>query len=373
MSNPVSVTVRRRGWSRRRALVALLSALTLAATAAACGGDDDGGDSATASGSGSGDGGSSASGGGAEEGAFPVTIEHKLGTTEITERPERVVTVGFTDQDTVLAFGVTPVGVRDWYGDQPHATFPWAQDELGDAEPEIVGDGTAINLEAVAGLRPDLIVAIYEELDEDTYATLSEIAPTITQSGDYEQYLQPWQETTRMVGRALGQPERAEELIAGVEEAYATARAEHPEFEGTQAAMAQFGDSPGHFYLTHPDDPKASFLIQLGFEIPQEITDVIVDNEGEEVSFENLHLVDQDIVVWLAGFESPDLIAELRESPLYQRLAVAQEGRDLFLEEAVDALSWGTVLSIPAAIEDVVPQLAEVLGGGSGEAGGAGG
>jgi iron complex transport system substrate-binding protein len=363
LSNPVSVTVRRRGWSRRRALLALLVALALAATAAACGGDDDGGGT---SGGGSG----TEAGGGAEEGAFPVTIEHQRGTTEIAERPERVVTVGFTDQDTVLAFGITPVGVRDWYGDQPHATFPWAQDELGDAEPEIVGDGTAINVEAVAGLRPDLILAIYEEVDEETYATLSQIAPTITQSDEFEQYLQPWQETTRTVGRALGEPERAEELITGVEDAYAAARADHPEFEGTQAAMAQFGDSPGHFYLTHPEDPKASFLIQLGFEIPEEITDVIVDNEGEEVSFENLQLVDQEIVVWLAGFESPDLIAELRDSPLYQQLAVAQEGRDLFLEDAVDALSWGTVLSIPAAIEDVVPQLAEVLAGGSGGAGG---
>ena len=45
-----------------------------------------------------------------------------------------MVSVGFSDQDTLLALGVVPVGIRDWYGDQPNAVWPWATDELGDAE-----------------------------------------------------------------------------------------------------------------------------------------------------------------------------------------------------------------------------------------------
>lgn len=350
MSNPVPETQRRpRG---RRA--SLAAALAVGLVLIACG--DDGG-SAGADESESGE--ASA----AEPGALPVTIEHKLGTTEIEEAPQRVVTVGFTDQDSVLAFGVRPVGVRDWYGDQPHATFPWAQDELGDAEPEIVGDGNGINFEAVAALRPDLIVAIYEEVTEDAYATLSEIAPTITQSADYEQYAQPWQETTRMVGRALGQPERADELVGEVEDTFAQAREEHPELEGTTAAMAQFGDSSGTYFLLHPEDPKARFLTELGFVIPDEITDTIVDEQSEELSFERLDLVDQEVAVWLAGVESPELVAELQESPLYQQLDVAREGRDLFLEAGVDELGWSTVLSLPVAVDEIVPQLADMLAG----------
>ena len=70
--------------------------------------------------------------------AFPVTVTHALGSTTIESEPQRVVTVGVTEQDTVLAVGVTPVGVTDWYGDQPYATWPWAQDELGDAQPEVL-------------------------------------------------------------------------------------------------------------------------------------------------------------------------------------------------------------------------------------------
>ena len=75
--------------------------------------------------------------------SLPVTVEHALGTTTVEAEPTRVVTVGVTEQDTVLALGVTPVGVTDWYGDQPYATWPWAQDELGDATPEVLWTSTA--------------------------------------------------------------------------------------------------------------------------------------------------------------------------------------------------------------------------------------
>ena len=81
--------------------------------------------------------------------------------------------------------------------------------------------------------------------------------------------------------RRLGRPGRAEELIAGVEDAYATAREEHPEFAGLTAAMGQFGDTAGNFYLTYPEDPKASFLAELGFEFPPEIAETVTANEGD--------------------------------------------------------------------------------------------
>ncbi|MGZ3259549.1 MAG: twin-arginine translocation signal domain-containing protein, partial [Croceibacterium sp.] len=48
-----------------------------------------------------------------------VTVKHAFGETKITAPPKRVVSAGFTEQDDLLAVGVVPVAVTNWWGDQP--------------------------------------------------------------------------------------------------------------------------------------------------------------------------------------------------------------------------------------------------------------
>ena len=87
-------------------------------------------------------------------GAFPVTVPHQFGDTVVPELPERVVSVGLTEQDTLLQLGVVPVGVTEWYGEQPQATWPWAHDLLEGAEPEVLSQSDGIEFEKVAALSP---------------------------------------------------------------------------------------------------------------------------------------------------------------------------------------------------------------------------
>ena len=172
-----------------------------------------------------GDGDSSASSNDAASGSpgFPVTVEHKFGTTEVPAAPERVVAVGYTDQDHVLAFGVVPVGVGDFLGGYDWRNRPWAKEALGGAEPEVVS-GQQINFEAVAAQRPDLIFAINAGLKEGDYERLSRIAPTVAQSGEYIDFGMPWEEQTMLVGRALGQEERARQIVSELEDKFERVR-----------------------------------------------------------------------------------------------------------------------------------------------------
>src|SRR5690606_11042198 len=108
-----------RSLSRRRFLAGTTAAAAAAAFLAACGGDEDE-PTATSTGTAASTATATASGTVAATepaaGAFPVTIEHEFGETTIEQAPERVVAAGFNEVDFLLAFGVVPVGVRDFIG-----------------------------------------------------------------------------------------------------------------------------------------------------------------------------------------------------------------------------------------------------------------
>ena len=49
-----------------------------------------------------------------------MTIDHAYGSTTIEEEPQRVATLGWSDQDHALALGVVPVGATKltWGGNE---------------------------------------------------------------------------------------------------------------------------------------------------------------------------------------------------------------------------------------------------------------
>ena len=293
--------------------------------------------------------------------AFPVTIEHKYGSTTIEAEPTRVVSIGFNDQDALLALGVIPVGIRDWYGEQPFGVWPWAQDELGDAEPVLLSpNGAELNIEAVAALDPDLIVGIYSGMTQSEYDLLSVIAPTIAQTDEFIDYGTPWQEQTRIVGRAVGKAALAEDLVTAIEDRYAAVQTEHPEFVGATTAVAfSFEGSPGAYTSS---DVRSRLLADLGFVIPPEFDEIAGDAFFASFSAEELELLDLDTVVWIVGDELVQ--DEILALPLRQSLAFATEGREVFTDfEVSGAFSFSSPLSIPYLLDELVPKLAAAVDG----------
>lgn len=298
--------------------------------------------------------------------AFPVTIEHKFGSVEIAQEPERVVTVGFSEQDPVLALGVQPVGVREWFGGQPNAVWPWAQDELGDAAPEaLTMPFGELNYEALAALQPDLLVATHSGVTEDEYETLSQIAPTLAQSAEYPDFGMPWQEQTRLIGRALGREERAEDVIGDVEAQIAAAREAHPEFEGATVAWASPAAEQGQYWAVGPNTPPMRFLADLGLQMPADLAEAVGEQDSAQISNEQLTLLDADVLIFQVG--APEAREAIENDPLFQQLDAAQEGRVIFFvgqdNPVYGALSFSTALSLPFAVEALTPQLEAAVDG----------
>ncbi len=325
----------------------LIGSLSLAALLAACGSDDE-----TPAWSGSGD------------GRFPVTIDHRYGTTEIPEESKRVVTVGLVEQDALLALGVVPVATTEWFGEQPGAIFPWAREELGNAAlPEVLTDSDGIQFERIAALRPDLILALHSGITQADHDRLRRIAPTVAQPTEYIDYGVPWQDLTRTVAVAVGRAEQGEQLIALLGARFAEVRADHPEFVG--ATILSTGPAEGGNYgVNASEDPRSRIFTDLGFVVPAEIDELAGDQYYAEISTERVDLLDTDVLVWT--LDSQDQRGEIQSNPLYASLAVATQGRDIFLVSGTDvygASNFVTVLSLPLLLDRLVPMLAAAVDG----------
>ncbi|MFE4962880.1 iron-siderophore ABC transporter substrate-binding protein [Streptomyces sp. NPDC056660] len=332
----------------------LASVLLVTATAVACGSADSASDSASAGSTGS----------SASAGAYPVTIAHKYGSTTIKSEPKRIVTVGLTDQDAVLALGKVPVGTTEWLGGYKGAIGPWAQDKLGSAAvPTVLKDtGTGPQVEKIAALRPDLVLAVYGGLTKAQYESLSKFAPVVAQPKEYNDYGVPWQRQTEEIGQALGKADEARTLVSGVEAKFAATKKANLEFAKATAVMATPYQG---VFVYGSQDPRSRLLSDLGFSLPKDLDKVIGDQFGAQISKERYDLLDQDVAVWIAP-DTTTSVTKLHGDPIYGDLNVVKQGREVYIKETSDygnAVSLSTVLSIPYVLDRLVPQLAAAVDG----------
>lgn len=300
----------------------------------------------------------------AAAGSYPVTIAHKFGSTTVGSEPKRIVTVGLTDQDAVLALGKVPVGTTEWLGAYKGALGPWATAELdGGATPALLKDtGTGPQAERIAALKPDLIIALYSGLTKEQYTTLSKFAPVLAQPKQYNDYGIPWELQTETIGKALGKEAEAKKLVDGVEAKFAAAREKHPDFAGATGVMATPYEGK---FVFGSQDPRSRLLTSYGFSLPAGLDKAIGDKFGANISEERTDLLNQKVAVWFVEDVAKNA-EKLHKDPTYGDLDVVKQGREVFVAETSDfgnALSMGTVLSLPYAMDRLEPMLAAAVDG----------
>lgn len=295
--------------------------------------------------------------------SFPVSLEHKYGTTEIKAEPKRIVVAGLTEQDSLLALGIVPVSTTEWFGGHPGAVWPWAQDELGTAEKPVVLTNTdGYQFEKIAAQRPDLIIGLYSSITQADYDTLSKIAPTIAQPKGGIDYGVSWQDTVRTVGKAVGRSTAAEQVVTDVEGKIAAVKTANPSFTGQTALIAAPYEG---YYVYGSQDPRGRLLTSLGFTLPAGLDELTGKEFGVSISRERTDLLDTGALVWLVTAHDADR-AKIHGDALYAKLKVKTEGRDVFLEDGEllgGATSFITPLSLPYLLDNLVPQLVAAADG----------
>lgn len=275
-----------------------------------------------------------------------VTVDHAFGETKVPAPPTRVISAGLTGQDCLLAVGVVPIAITEWFGGQPFAVWPWAVPALGAAQPAVLNLDGGINFEAITALNPDLIVATNAGLDRDTYTRLSNVAPTIAQAGQ-DAFFEPWKAQATAIGAAVFKHDQMQQLIADIDTRFTTLGSETPAFTGKRALLLQGSLDDGGL-VTTPAGWRTEFLTQLGFEIPEVDATVPRDRMAEVLG-------GADVLIWAADDAET---AILTGDPIIAE----QGGRNVFTgRDLAAAIAFCSPLSLPLVADQLPPMLSAAL------------
>lgn len=281
---------------------------------------------------------------------FPLTVEHKFGTTIIEAVPERVASLDYNGADNLLALGVQPVTVKYWFGDYPRAVWPWA-DALLEGTPEILkGD---LNYEQIAASDPDVIIALYSGITEEDYAKLSAIAPVVAVPEGVGDYELAWDQQALIAGRAVGKEAEALAQIEAIEDELSAIAGRHPDWAGQTVTLGTiWNDTPSVYSIS---DPRVQFLNQMGLANHAEVEALSTPGTFYvEVSNERPEVFDADVLIWFAD----EGIEPIQNAIFRPALDAPKEGREIFLGPLMtSALSHTSLLSLPYAFEVLEPSI----------------
>ena len=276
-----------------------------------------------------------------------VTVTHAFGETKIPRPPTRVVSAGLTDADDLLALGVVPIAVNDWFGAEPFGVWPWALPRLGTAQPAVINLADGVPVEQIAALTPDLIVATDAGLDKDTYDRLTAIAPTIAQAGR-EPFFEPWRDQAGSIGQAVFRHDDMQKLISDVDAKFTAVKDGNPQFANKKALLlggTLFRDSAE---VSGPPW-RRDFLTQMGLSVIEPDGALIARDQMVDI------LDEADVLIWTT--ESDEQQAALLADPTIAGLRATTRERHVFTgKELAGAIAYASTLSYPV-LADRLPQM----------------
>lgn len=257
------------------------------------------------------------------------SIEHAMGTVQIPVEPKRVVAIEWSSVEDVLALGVTPIGVADIEGFKKWVNI---KHEIP-ADVVDVGSRVEPNIETIASLKPDLIIAT--DRVKAFADKLNSIAPTIVFYSSSPEKTGPnsyeiMEKNFRMVADALNKKEEGEKVLKEVNDSFAQAGEKLKaagKVDHDFALIAGFSSDKApvlRFYAEH--SMAAQVLQRMGmknaFQAEKYIPSGIV-----ELGVEALPSVQQANFFYVVQDDDNIFATQLKDHPVWKNLAFNKENR----------------------------------------------
>jgi len=274
-------------------------------------------------------------------------VTHAMGTTEVPDNPVRIAILTNEGTEALLHMGVVPVGAaQSWEG---NPFYPHLADKLGGAVS--LGTETAINLEVLASLEPDLIIGT-KMRQEKIYEQLSAIAPTVMS----ETIGAAWLDNYSFYGSVIGIDDEAAAGIAALEARAGALRREVGEAINEEISLVRFAPGRTRIYSDHSFPGIVLDLVGFARPALQRSEETFV-----EIGKERIPEMRGDRIFYFAPDADPqDSLSNLDEwlnDPLWLGLEAVKAGK----AQRVNELAWNLGGGIYSA-HMMLDQLAEIYG-----------
>ncbi|MDR7123963.1 siderophore ABC transporter substrate-binding protein [Pseudotabrizicola sp. 4114] len=269
--------------------------------------------------------------------AEPVTILTAQGEVSVPAGPAKIAVFDIAAIDTLTALGVTPDGTPD----------KLYVDYLSDVPVNPMGTLFEPDLEALAGLAPDLIIVGGRSSTQ--VDALSPIAPTIDMT-IWEDIPTEARQRIEAYGTLFGKTEQAAELLASYDATLTAAK----------AAVAGKGTA----LILQTNGPKVSAYgkgsrfgwLHTALDLPEAYANLNPDTHGDAVSFEFIAQANPD---WLIVVDRAAAIGETAsaqatlDNPLVAGTTAGQKGQILYLSSGPVYIAGGGYTSITTTLSEL--------------------
>lgn len=277
-----------------------------------------------------------------------ITVSDSTGSQQFEQAPKRVVVLNWDLLEQVIALGVTPVGAPELESYRLWVVNPEAPAGISD-----IGSRSEPNLELIANLKPDVILAASPQ--QDLLPILKQIAPVVylpnfTENEDAAESAIAHFKT---IGKLLDREQQAEQKLAHIEQRFTELREKLAQHYAPNSDLVVMRFSTLNSVFLYSDNSSTQYVVsKLGFNNPIQVEPRAWGIKQTRIN--TLQKVDDGYVLYVLPFPQEE---KLKDARLWQALPFVEKGH---VNSVRSVWNYGGAMSLLYLAEAITDSLIEL-------------
>ncbi|WP_425264060.1 iron-siderophore ABC transporter substrate-binding protein [Vibrio parahaemolyticus] len=277
-----------------------------------------------------------------------ITVHDAYGAVTFEQVPQRVVVLNWDILEQVLALDIEPIAAPNLPGYRQWVVNPYAPESIED-----IGTRAEPNLEKIASLKPDVILAASPQ--QDLIPLLRQIAPVVylPNFSQNEAAAQTAIKHFRTLGALFDKQELAEQKLAKLNDSFKQLRDKiRQHYSAPLDVLVMRFSTPNSVLLSTENSTTEYVVEQLGLTNPIKVSARAWGIKQDRIN--HLQNLEQSYVLYVQPFPQE---SKLNSSPLWQAMPFVKKQR---VNSVRAVWAYGGAMSLQYMAEAITDSLIEL-------------